>query len=134
MDEKETIPEAPSAAISEKGDSADNEKPSSESVLEISAAENFGNKPETNVTHSETDPELQNHVDHKVSVDRPSSTEKDGDHNVSVDEPTSSAKGLNDCTDITNFDDQPGVKKIGKSCNSITCLYPKPHVNPLAKI
>lgn len=113
MDEKESTPEAQSAADSEKGDSADREKPSSESVQEISVAGNFDKEPVTNTTQSETDLELQNHVDHKVSVDRPSSTAKDGDHDVSVDE-TPSAKQLDDSKGITNPDERRGVQKIGK--------------------
>lgn len=119
MDEKESLPEAQSAAVSEKVDTADSEKPSSESVQEISVGgdvpdENFDTESGTNATQSETDPELQNHVDHKVSVDTPSSTAENVDHNMSADEPTSSAKVADDSTDITNADDQAGDIKIGK--------------------
>lgn len=119
MDEKESIPEAPSTPVSDKGDTADREKPTSESVQEMSAGGapdvNFDNVSETKATLSETEPELQNHVDHKVNVDTPSSTAKEVDHNISVDEPMSSAKNVDDSTDISNADDI----KIGKSlfCN-----------------
>lgn len=110
MDEKESIPDAPSTPVSDKGDTADSEKPSIESVQEMLAGGapnvNFDNEPETNTTQSETESELRNHVDHKVSADMPLSTPKEVDHDVSVDEPMSSGK---------NADDHPDEMKTGKS-------------------
>lgn len=98
MDEKESIPEAPSTQVADKGDSADSEKPSSESVQEMSAV--GGANIDNEATQSEAESELQNHVDHKV-VDTPSSTTKEVDHDI-----MSSAK---------NADDYPDEKNIGKS-------------------
>lgn len=114
MDEKESTPGAPSTAVSEKGDTADNEKPPRESVKEISAGDatnvNFDNEPKPNAVKSKTDPEMRNHVGHKTSVDKPSSTAKDIDHDINVDEASSSAKEV----DSTYISDQTGYKKIGK--------------------
>lgn len=98
MDEKESIPEAPSAAVTAKVETADSEKPSSESVQDIPAGGDV--EPETNTTQSETDTKLQNHVDHKVSVDMPSSTTKDVDHDVSIDMPSSTTKDVDHVTSV----------------------------------
>lgn len=120
MDEKESIPEAPSAAVSDKGDTADSEKPSSESAQEKSASGdvpdvNFDKESETNAIQSDPDPEQQNHVDHKVSVGMPSSTAKDVDCDKSVDK---SEIEVDNSTDITNADDKADGKIIGKSLTS----------------
>ncbi|XP_026332163.1 zinc finger MYM-type protein 4 isoform X2 [Hyposmocoma kahamanoa] len=115
MDEKESIPEAPNTPVSDKGDTADSEKPSIESVQEMVAGGapnvNFDNELEINATQLETESELRNHVDHKVSADMPLSTAKEVDHDMSVDEPMSSAKNADDHPDEMKIETQSEAKE-----------------------